>query len=362
MANVDIFVGNETLIDPDVYQLWLDGYTAQETAQILQKRGILQQYGATFDMLLSDTLDHYRNFFVLERYLKNPVLVGDQLLMQISPQTQAMLIEKYYEFDSSVVRELLGKKLTTRQRNALDDVSDKTRVPLRSCRRQFDNVKQVFKTVEEMLGSLVDNIKTHFLLSDHLAKQYAAIVFITNNRFETGKKRLGYLTFPDFVHCANEMITNWSYSSKDCKHHDDMDQDLDRDFLIDLRDLKILSEKEHLDEHRVAVLKAIHGKLSTSAAVELDHNFKNISKTLINVASGLNHSRELRDLFEDFVDKFIDPCKQAKWTQNDVKIFLQAYAEVAQQMHVVRSNSQLLKVWERYTGTISSCLIQMYHP
>lgn len=85
------------------------------------------------------------------------------------------------------MRELLGKKLTTRQRNALDDVSDKTRVPLRSCRRQvcisvcgilsislfkfqFDNVKQVFKTVEEMLGSLVDNIKTHFLLSDHLAK------------------------------------------------------------------------------------------------------------------------------------------------------------------------------------------------
>ena len=30
MANVDIFVGNETLIDPDVYQLWLDGYTGKE--------------------------------------------------------------------------------------------------------------------------------------------------------------------------------------------------------------------------------------------------------------------------------------------------------------------------------------------
>ena len=35
---------------------------------------------------------------------------------------------------------------------------------------QFDNVKRVFKVVEEMTGSLVDNIKTYFLLSDHLAQ------------------------------------------------------------------------------------------------------------------------------------------------------------------------------------------------
>ena len=35
---------------------------------------------------------------------------------------------------------------------------------------QFDNVKRVFKSVEEMPGSLVGNIQTHFLLSKHLAE------------------------------------------------------------------------------------------------------------------------------------------------------------------------------------------------
>ena len=45
-------------------------------------------------------------------------------------------------------------------------------------------------------------------------RQYAAIVFITNNRFETVKKKLLYLTFDDYVYCANKMIQNWSYSSK----------------------------------------------------------------------------------------------------------------------------------------------------
>ena len=43
---------------------------------------------------------------------------------------------RYYQFDKEVVRELLGKKLTGRLRKDLDDVSEKTNIPLKSCRRQ----------------------------------------------------------------------------------------------------------------------------------------------------------------------------------------------------------------------------------
>ena len=28
-ANVDVFVGNDTLIDPDIYQLWLNGHSGR---------------------------------------------------------------------------------------------------------------------------------------------------------------------------------------------------------------------------------------------------------------------------------------------------------------------------------------------
>ena len=69
--------------------------TAQEAASLQQKRGNLQHYGATFDMLLSDVLDHYRTFNMLERYLKNPSKIADQLELQIATQTQALLIEKF---------------------------------------------------------------------------------------------------------------------------------------------------------------------------------------------------------------------------------------------------------------------------
>lgn len=34
------------------------------------------------------------------------------------------------------MRELLGKKLTGRLRKDLDDISEKTNIPLKSCRRQ----------------------------------------------------------------------------------------------------------------------------------------------------------------------------------------------------------------------------------
>lgn len=362
MANVDVFVGNDTLIDPDIYQLWLNGNTAHEAASIEQKRGNLQQYGATFNMLLADVDDHFRTLRILERYLKSPDKLSTQLEIQISPDQQNVLIEKYYEFDPAIVREILGKKLTSRHRNSLDDVSEKTRIPLRSCRRQFDNIKRVFKAVEEMNGSLVENIKANFLLSHELAQQYAAIVFITNNRFDLSKKKLGYLTFTDFVHCTNMMIAHWSYSSQECKDHEDNDVDLDKDFLQDLREVKTLTERENLDEHKQLIYKSsIKAKMSPNAFSDIDANFKSFSKILINLACGLNHSKDLRDFFLDILEKIIEPCRASGWLMQDVQVFFHIYQETSQHITALRSNQNLANVWGRYLRVTGSCIVQMYH-
>jgi hypothetical protein len=79
-------------------------------------------------------------------------------------------IPRYYEFDKAVVRELLGKKLTTRLRKDLDDISERLNVPLKSCKRQYDNMKNIFKAVEDSTGDLVNKIRTEFLLSESLSK------------------------------------------------------------------------------------------------------------------------------------------------------------------------------------------------
>uniref|UniRef100_A0A8C9ANA5 FGF1 intracellular binding protein n=1 Tax=Prolemur simus TaxID=1328070 RepID=A0A8C9ANA5_PROSS len=145
-SELDIFVGNTTLIDEDVYRLWLDGYSVSDAVALRVRSGILEQTGATAAVLQSDTMDHYRTFHMLERLLHAPPKLLHQLIFQIPPSRQALLIERwsvassastrYYAFDEAFVREVLGKKLSKGTKKDLDDISTKTGITLKSCRRQ----------------------------------------------------------------------------------------------------------------------------------------------------------------------------------------------------------------------------------
>ena len=223
MAEFDVFIGNHTVIDMDIYDLWLRGLTTEEAAEVLTstqdgdlnkgrlssgasvtggggvgggRRSTTNSRGSSstpggdredsygshrsspfFQFLLADVDDHYRTLVILERFLQNPPNFAEQLNFQLTPQTRANLIRKYYEYDEIVFREFVGKKLSTRSRNSLDDVAEaKLGVKIKSCRRQFDNVKRVHKVVEDMDGSLIDNIRSQFLLPDSLASRYACMV------------------------------------------------------------------------------------------------------------------------------------------------------------------------------------------
>ncbi|XP_005106473.1 acidic fibroblast growth factor intracellular-binding protein [Aplysia californica] len=360
MNEMVVFVGNHCSINPDIYELWLKGFTVSEAARVEQNKVNLKTLGATYDDLMSDVVDNFRLFHGLEEMLKTPPRLSHQLVYQFSSDTINMLIQRYYSFDASVIREIFGRKLTSKNRKDLDDISEETGVSVKSCRRQFDNVKRVFKTVDELSGRLVDNIQSHYCLSQDLAKAYAAIVFITNNRFETGKKKLNYLTFDDFAICANHMISNWSYSSEDCQTHEDMDVDMDRDFLLDLRELKVLMEREYAEEHRGLMLRALQPVMREKVLSEMDSNFRAVSKTIISIANGLNHSKESRDIFIDIYEKLIEQWIQWQWSKNDAQSFLLAFKDTSLQLDLFRSSPKLVKVWERYMGTFCLCVLQMY--
>ncbi|XP_060031983.1 acidic fibroblast growth factor intracellular-binding protein isoform X2 [Erinaceus europaeus] len=367
-SELDIFVGNTTLIDEEVYRLWLDGYSVSDAVALRVRAGILEQTGATAAVLQSDTMDHYRTFHMLERLLHAPPKLLHQLVFQIPPSRQALLIERYYAFDEAFVREVLGKKLSKGTKKDLDDISAKTGITLKSCRRQFDNFKRVFKVVEEMRGSLADNIQQHFLFSDRLARDYAAIVFFANNRFETAKKKLQYLSFGDFAFCAELMIQNWTLGavgeapSKPDSQVDDMDMDLDKEFLQDLKELKVLvADKDLLDLHKSLVCTALRGKLGVFS--EMEANFKNLSRGLVNVAAKLTHNKDVRDLFVDLVEKvhlgpqFVEPCRSDHWPLGDVRLFLNQYSVTVHSLDGFRHQA----LWDRYMDTLRGCLLRLYH-
>ncbi len=57
-------------------------------------------------------------------------------------------------------------------------VSEKSGASLRSCRRQFDNIRRIHKACDEMAGLAATNIANCFHLSPRLAKSVPVTSFL----------------------------------------------------------------------------------------------------------------------------------------------------------------------------------------
>ncbi|MBZ3887967.1 Acidic fibroblast growth factor intracellular-binding protein [Sciurus carolinensis] len=102
--------------------------------------------------------------------------------------TLALLTERYYAFYESFVQEVLSKKLFKVTKKDLDDISTKTGIILKSCQRQFDNFKQVFKVVEKLRSSRVHNIQQRFLLFDGLTRTVQPSSSLPTTALRQGRK------------------------------------------------------------------------------------------------------------------------------------------------------------------------------
>jgi len=357
MSVVDVFVGNYPQIDWDLYSLWVEGMSVNEAMQTLKERGVLPgQTTLEVELLVSDLADNFRQFNLWEAMLHNPIMFSEQLVFQLDADTQNLLVERYYNLDNSVVREILGKKLSGRLRKDLDEVAEKTGVSLRSCRRQFDNIKRVHRAVEEMPGVFQYNIKNQFLLPEGLAERYSVLVFVACHRFETAKKKLVFLSFEDFSVVCKEVMAHWT---PDGQHVDDSGEPvLDKDFFYNLRELKILSEKDK--EHRYAVCQSL-GKASMGPRPmsEIEANFKTINKNILNIGQNLYNNKDVKDLFVDVVDKIVEPVRQCRLTPEELSLFLSTYTQVVVE-GTVSLDSFLKNNFEKFMQTIT-VIVTTFH-
>ncbi|KAJ3037948.1 hypothetical protein HK097_003331 [Rhizophlyctis rosea] len=190
------FVTNSFILDKPSWQLWLMGLSVERAVSYIQHKKLVQTPSA--DVLRTFITTQYRNYELLTPHLETPKTLHSQLLIPLPPSLKSHLLTTYYSFDDRVLRELMGKKLSSRTRKELDDVVDKTKIPLGGCRRMFDNLKRVAKKIEDLEGDMVRFIQTDFLLPREMAGQYANVIFISNYRLETNKRKLGHLQFADF--------------------------------------------------------------------------------------------------------------------------------------------------------------------
>lgn len=66
---------------------------------------------------------------------------------------------------------------------------------------------------------------------------------------------------------------------------------------------------------------------------------------------------EVRDLFVDVVEKFVEPCRSDHWPLNDVRLFLNQYLASVHSLGGFRHKA----LWDRDVDTLRGCFLCLYH-
>lgn len=167
-------------------------------------------------LLASEITDQWRVFEMVEHFLQTPLLFANSFYSFHMNPTLNMhhclrMIHLYYSFDTSVAKELIGRKITSRGRRDIDDVADASNVPLRSCKRQFENVRRVFASLEETTQfqcNVFQYLSQQYLLSPSHGLRYTALLFLLYSRFQVyNKRRLQRLDYADLEYCSAVVMT-----------------------------------------------------------------------------------------------------------------------------------------------------------
>lgn len=264
---------------------------------------------------------------------------------------------------------------------------------------KFNNLKRVFRRVEDSSGGLTRNIQDRFHLSKQLASRYANVIFINSNRIDTMKKKLSIFALDDFEYCASVFMRLWCYFPQDS--YEEFDSQLSQD----CRDIKqlILSGKEAQDELRSIVTAALLGvsqneshNLSPAFVNSLAQNntlfnifststrnsaeytgsswvnsprdfgsqLKTLVRGMITVGVGLGYSKEIRDLFIDIQEKIVEPCQSNGWRVTDLDCFFSALREAWGKLTTIPPPSieRLQSAWNRMATGMQRISKRLFRP
>lgn len=86
----------------------------------------------------------------------------------------------------------------------------------------------------------------NYCIFDLFPRTYGTIVFLGRMKFELGKRKLQHVSFAELENCVTVIMKYWTYSEPNTEYYDDTL--LDREFLDDLKDIKIIQDKDK--EHK----------------------------------------------------------------------------------------------------------------
>eukprot|EP00835_Amoeboradix_gromovi_P005976 NODE_627_length_5881_cov_0.181771.p3 type:complete len:390 gc:universal NODE_627_length_5881_cov_0.181771:2372-1203(-) len=264
-----LLVSSNPFFYPEQFKKWL---TSDETSKL-----------SSFEM------EQYRLYNYMEPMLKNPSYFISTDLLNITPHAKIVIVQTYYQLNDTYVRELLGKKLSSRTKKEMEEtlINEK----------QFNNIKFIIKRIEEMKPGEkgIQVLKSEFCFQNDLAVQYSLISFLCIHRFECLHKKLRFLSFSDILFCTASIMSAWQPSLLDPT------DDLEVYFVKDLKSLRlVMMTKEGYESFKTT----LNDKIDFS--VSQPNNFRNLIRNLIYIGSMLDHSKYLRLFFHDLLNKVVD--------------------------------------------------------
>mmetsp|Transcript_39951 Transcript_39951/g.81810 ORF Transcript_39951/g.81810 Transcript_39951/m.81810 type:complete len:404 (-) Transcript_39951:15-1226(-) len=365
-TTVDIMeccVTDRIITDDVSFRHWVEGRTPQEAdtekRQALHrhlfgnKNSLSQMDKKTWNIAqrvsIQECIDQFQVYDWLLPYFNEPQLFNTQMTFILEPATLKTMTEAFYSFDEPVMRELLGKVTSRAVRRELEDMTEGSRITVKSARRQFDNVKRVMALVQQELANktssgrgghctVLEIIMNHFMLPLELASQYQHIIFMSTNKIETFKNRLSTIDFKEWNSLAGVIMALWG-----CEYS----LEFDVNFTEQMRSAKEgLSSRDSMSEYKKQVFHLLKSSMSdtephpTMASRDLafrnkinalDRSFNGIVKGMLQIGSALQEWREVRDLFIDVQEKILDPLDKADMTLEQVITLLAAMDKVLRQ-------------------------------
>ena len=417
----DVFMSDPLRVDLKLFSLWTHGNTESESvAQILadnqqpqppQQQQQQQQASQqrvreqkSFERQITTKARHeYHLFRLLGEKLERPTsLLGTRLEIRLPEEIQTQLIEVYYSFDDVFARELIGKKLTYHNRREVDDISEKTGIPLASCLRQFDNFRRVYKVVQnsneeqrlhqQMISqasassdpgastsargagagagagagrgrgrgeipqilSACEIIKTHFRLSPEVTQRYIKLSFLIEYRPEVTHRRLQHLAYAHLERLAERLIQVWH--GPECSG-----LSLRVDFK-EVRDAKARIKRDTELLYRNAVLT-----MMTSSMPELDGSsqisfvearFRQLVKSLASIGAELADQKEFADMLEKLLEEVVDVLFDMGLRTSHVAGFFDAMVNAAKpQLIAPKHRPSVATNWQQFLVGMKECCL-----
>lgn len=154
------------------------------------------------------------------------------------------------------------------------------------------------------------------------------------------------------------MMCLWTYR---CVGSEYFDTDLDREFLLELAECRVLLENDkHHKQYVLYLEKYVETSKNTlffenslfiiyslvciklkpilleRSYQEVDSNFRSYSRAILGIGCNLHRSRDLRFFFLELVERCVEPWRQINWSHTDLRNFLTVYTQCALDMDVLR--------------------------